>query len=248
MLTRRSVGRTLSARRIATAGLTTIVALTATTMTALPRTNTQFTGDFPVAADLAAGRIFRDERVTPAFYVQDVSSGVAVDGSSGDAFAGDGRYFLTRPWPMAFDGARYVEFDLNNPLPAGLGASNVAVALRLSGDAGTGSACIYGELRRASNGAVLASGGSPASPIGCTSGSSALVISLPLGALVPTTDVANDLRLRLYGRDSDGGALRIDQTSVSGETPYSTFTLYPVLTREAYDGQIELIRWSLAGP
>ena len=233
--------------RLLAGGLTAAAAFAALVMLGLPGTGALLTGDYPVANNIAASRIFRDERITPAFYVNDVSSGSAVNQSSGSAFASDSRYFLSRTWPAAFDAARYLEFDTNSPLPAGLSASNVTLNLRLASDAGTGSVCLYVELRRASTNALVSSHGSSGSPLGCTSATAYTTLNVSL-TLVTTTDVANDLRVRIYARDSALGAMRVDQASVSTDTPYVSSTLYPILSREVYSGQTELLRWGLAGP
>jgi hypothetical protein len=206
-----------------------------------------FTNANEANAVLAAARIFEGERVTPAFQVTDRSSGTAVDASSGSAFAADGRHVVTRAWPTAFAASRYIEADFSSPLPAGLSVTGATLGMRVASDAGTGSVCLYAELRRASDGATLSAHGSAASPLGCTSGTAALAISVPLPA-VTASSVANDLRLRVYARDSAAGALRVDQATISGATAYAAFSLYPLLTREAFDGQLEIIRWGLAGP
>jgi hypothetical protein len=200
----------------------------------------------PVDAQLSAARIFRDERVTPAFSVNDASSGTAVDRSSATAFGNDGLYFLTRAWPVAFDAARYLDLDLSSPLPAGLATQNVSLALRFSSDAGTGSVCIYVEIRRASTDALLSSHGSSGSPLACTSGTAVTTLNVSLAAVIDT-DTANDLRVRLYADDSAAGSIRVDEATVSGDASYASFTLYPILTREQFNGQQELLRWGLAG-
>jgi hypothetical protein len=238
---RRSYGLSLAALLMAG------VAMMGLDMVGLPRSGAVFADDYPVPADFAASRIFRDERTTTAFYVEDASSGSASDGSSANAFATDGRYFKSRTWPVAFDGARYLDLETNDPLPAGLSASNLVLNLRIASDAGTGSACVYLELQRASSGVPISSHGSSGSPLACTSGSAWTTISVSLGA-VSSTDVANDLRVRLFVRDSAAGALRVDQAAISGDTPYVSFTLYPILTRELYSGLTETLRWGLAGP
>lgn len=216
-------------------------------MIGLPATGALLTGDYPVVADIAASRIFLDERTTPAFQVSDQSGGSAADQSSDSAFASDARYFLSRTWPSSFDAARYVEFDTNSPLPAGLAVNNAMLSLRVASDAGTGSVCLYAELRRASTNALLSNHGSTTSPLGCTSGTAYSTLSASLSA-VTSTDTANDLRVRVFARDSALGALRVDQAAVTGDTPYTSFDLYPILSRELYGGQTELLRWELAGP
>jgi hypothetical protein len=227
--------------------LTASAALAAVVGLALPGTTAYFSNQQPAAANLGAGRIFRGNRDTYGWTVTDVSSGSSTDGTAGFAIASDSRYFSTVAWPSAFDSARYIELDLNSPLPAGLTLSSVTLSIRLAGDSGGASPCLYVELRRISTGGVLSSHGSSGSPLGCASGTSYTTLTPSLSA-VTDTDVGNDLRVRIYGRDAGAtGPMRLDQVVVSGSTAYSSFTLYPILTRDVHDGRTDLIRWGLAG-
>jgi hypothetical protein len=214
-------------------------------MVGLPSTGALFSATIPKAGTVGAAHIFRGERTTTAFAVSDVSSGSAVDRSSGNAFASDNRYFVSRPWATTFSSSRYLEVDLSSPLPGNLTVANGTASLRVASDTGSGGVCFYFELRRISTGAVLSTHGSSGSPLACTSGSTYSVLSVALSA-VSTTDIANDLRIRIYASDSASGALRLDRAAVVGDTPYSTFTIYPLLTRELYNGLTELIPWGLA--
>lgn len=240
-------GRTALTALVIAAIILTIAVVAAQVAIRLKETGALFTNQQPVGVGLGAARIFPGERVTTAFSVSDHSSGGATDGSSANAFGNDGRYFLTRVWPTSFASDRYIDLDLNSPLPLGLNAQTVATSIRLSSDAGTGTVCVYFELRRASTNALLSTHGSAGSPLACTSGATPSVLNVTLTA-VNTTDIANDLRLRMFGRDTASGAVRVDEGTVSGQTPYSSWTLYPILTRESYSGQLELLRWGLAGP
>lgn len=221
---------------------TGLVALLSAT---LPATTARFTSDRPATANIAAARIFRGERVTPAFAVTDVSSGIAVDGSSATGFD-DSRHLLTSAWPAAFSATRYLDIELNAPLPAAVTVSNGTLSLRLASDLGSGSMCVYAEIRRASNDALLSTAGSSASPLGCTSGANSMSLVISVAPAVASSDVANDLRLRLFARDSATGAMRLNEATVSGDTPYSTFKLYPVLTRDVDGSSIVVIPWGLA--
>ena len=241
--------RTRTAGVVALLGvLTATTALAAVVGLGLPGTAASFTDiEQPAAANIGAGRIFSDERDTYGWSVTDVSSGSITDGSAGFAFAYDSRYFTTVAWPAAFDSARYIELDFNSPLPAGLPVSSVSLSLRYAGDSGGAAPCVYVELRRISTGGVLSSHGSSGSPLGCASGTSYTSLTPSLSA-VTDTDVGNDLRVRIYGRDAGAtGPMRLDQVVVSGSTPYASFTLYPILTRDVHDGRTDLIRWGLAG-
>jgi hypothetical protein len=223
------------------------VAVGLATLAVLPWTQALFTAPQVVDGNVSTARIFRDERVTPAFGLADYSSGGAVDGSSSTAFAADGRYFSSRPWAASFESERYLELDFNSPLPAGLAASGAQVNVRLASDSAAATACYYVQLRRASDGALLSTHGSAGSPVACATGTTfqAATVNLPG---VSGTDALNDLRVRILAADSAAGAVRVDSVTISGTTPYAGFTLYPILTREAYAGSLELIRWGPAGP
>ena len=59
---------------------------------------------------------------------------------------------------------------------------------------------------------------------------------------------ANDLRVRVYARDSAAGAARFDVLTVSGSTPHASFTLYPLLSRDVNAADVQLIPWGLSVP
>ncbi len=227
--------------------ITAITALAAVVGLGLPGTTAFFSNQQPAAANLAAGRIFRGTRDTTAWTITDRSSGSSTDGSAGFAYSGDSRYFSTVAMPAAFDSGRYIELDLNSPLPATLTTSSVQLNLRFSGDSAGASVCFYLELRRISTGGLLSSHGSSGSPLGCATGTTYATLTPSLSA-VTGSDVGNDLRVRIYGRDAGaGGPVRLDLVTVTGSTPYSSFTLYPILTRDVHDGRTDVIRWALAG-
>jgi hypothetical protein len=228
------------------AALTAVVVVASVVMVALPWTGANFSNSVPVDADLGAARIFTGDRDTVAFSVTDTSSGSSTDGSNSYAFASDGRYYTSYAFGSSFDTGRYLELDLNSPLPAGLAVSSGQLSLRFSGASGGTSTCVYVEIRQASSGSLVSTHGSSGSPLGCSSGTSFTTVSPSLSA-VTTTDIVNDLRVRIYASDSAAGALRVDAVTVGGSSPYASFTLYPILTRDHPDGQNDLIRWGLAG-
>ena len=130
-----------------------------------------FTNVTPTSVTFAAGRVFPGVRTTSAFLVGDASGGGAeADRSSPFAIPGDGRTMATGAWGTTFAGGRYLEFDLGAPLPAVVGASAVTLDLTLSRASPSGTACLYVEVRRVSDDAVLATYGGPGSPLACLSG------------------------------------------------------------------------------
>jgi len=245
---RRRLLRTRGTGLVALMGvIVAVTALAAVVGLGLPGTTAFFSNQQPAAANLGVGRIYRGTRDTVAWTITDRSSGSATDGSAGFAYSGDSRYFTTVAFPAAFDSARYIELDMNSPLPATLTTSSVTLNLRLTGNSAGATVCVYVELRRISTGALLSSHGSSGSPLLCTSGTT-YSTSSPTLSVVTDTDVGNDLRVRIYGRDAGAtGAARLDLVTVSGSTPYASFTLFPILTRDVHDGRTDVIRWSLAG-
>jgi hypothetical protein len=93
----------------------------------------------------------------------------------------------------------------------------------------------------------LATYGSAGSPIGCTSGTSQASFTVSLPVVASTVD-ANDLRVRIYGRDSAAAASVLDQLTVSGTTPSAAFVLYPVRYTDAATSVANSSPWELQGP
>lgn len=214
---------------------------------AIQWTLASFTAQKPLPNELGSALIFRGERVTPPFSVSDHSSGSAVDGSSPLAYAGDGRYLVSRALPSAFAADRYLEFDLNGPLPGGLAITGGQLNLRFASDTAGATACYWVELRRASSSAVLSTHGSSGSPQACVTGTTFATGTISLGA-IDVSGTANDLRVRVYARDSAAGAARLDVLTVSGSTPHASFTLYPLLSRDVNAADVQLIPWGLSVP
>jgi hypothetical protein len=190
--------------------------------------------------------VFPDERVTPAFEVGDSSSGVQVESSSAFVASTDGLTTTTSSWSSAFAPDRYLEFDFNDSLASGIDISAATFDFTLA-SGGSGQACYYFEVRSISSGAVLGTYGSPGSPAGCVSGPSLTSFSTPVPA-VATTSVANDLRVRLFGRESGSAPVVIDLATVVGATAYQNFNLYPVMFRDAADTTQQVIPWGLQVP
>jgi hypothetical protein len=198
--------------------------------------------------EISAGRIFPGIRTTTAFAVRDASAGGSeADRSSPFAFAADGRTITTGAWDTAFASDRYLQFDLNAPLPAGLGASSVSFGFTFASASTSGTTCTYLEVRRISDNAILGTYGSTGTPLACVTGTALTSFGQSL-SVVATTDGANDLRIRLYGRDSAGVGSEIDEATVSGSTPYSSFTLYPVRYTDAATAAPVTVPWELQGP
>ena len=233
---------------LALAIVVTVVAalLMGTALLGLPGTLAIFTNQDPVDTDVVAGRIFPGDRDTPAFSVTDASGGSAADASSPLAFAGDGRTATTSAWATSFASDRYVDFDLNGPLPAGLGSVTADFRLRWASATSGSTSCYFFEVRRRSNNDVLQVVGSAGSPVGCVTGTTPSLTASSISA-VGTTDIANDLRIRVYGSDTVGGGSIVDMATVVGDDVLATFTLYPVRMVDVADSTSGEYGWGPAG-
>jgi hypothetical protein len=205
-----------------------------------------FTAHSEPEAAFGTKALFPGERVTPAFQIGDASGGSQVDRSSPFAVAADGLTATTSDWSSSFASGRYLEFDVNRSLAAGVAVTAATFDFRFA-SSGAGQACFYFEVRRISTGAVLGTHGSSGTPVGCVSGTTATSFSTAIAALT-TTSIANDLRIRVLGREAGSGAMVIDQAAISGSTAYQAFTLYPVMFRDAADTTPEVVPWGLALP
>jgi hypothetical protein len=163
---------------------------------------------------------------TPAFDVRDASAGGAeVNSTEQWAAAGDGLTFPTGAWATTF-GTKYIDYDMNSPLLAGSSVSGANFNFRFAAAAAGETACFYFEVRRISTGAVLATHGSTPTPAGCVTGTTQQTVSTVISE-VNTTDLANDVRIRVYGRESASKAMTVDMATVTASTGSTSFTLYP---------------------
>src|SRR6187455_2662922 len=94
--------RTAPPKLLGGVAVISILAIAAMVMAGVQLTSALFTNNQPANADLGAAAIFRDDRTTAGFSVNDVSSCSAVDGSYGPAFASDSRYLTTFALPTSF--------------------------------------------------------------------------------------------------------------------------------------------------
>jgi hypothetical protein len=232
-------------------GILSLAVVTAAGMLAatigLPGTAAVFTSEYPVSAIMDAGHVFPGERDTPPFSVTDVSSGTPLDASNPFAFEADGQSAATSTWAAAFAPDRYVEFVFNSPLPSGVGMASASFSFRFASLAPGATACFYFEVQRESTGDSVDVHGSDASPLDCVTGTSFATTTTALAGVANTT-IANDLRVRVYGRDSAAGPMAIDAVTISGDYGLATFTLYPIEVRDVADTTPGVTHWGPAGP
>jgi hypothetical protein len=169
---------------------------------------------------------------TSAWDLRDASIGAELNKSDEWAFDGDSRIAGTGNWTGSFDTARYLQFDYGSPLPAGLPTSSVDFNFRFAATSSQQSetACFYFEVRHASTGAVIATHGSSASPVGCVIGTTQTTFTTALPELT-TSDIADDVSVRVFIKNSRSNGVLGDLATVSGTSSAGTsaqqsFTLY----------------------
>jgi hypothetical protein len=196
-------------------------------------------------SSFTAKRIFPGVRSIGSNDIRDASAGGAEVNSS-DPFtaAADGRTTTTSNWSNVFAANRWIEYDLNGPLPPGLAVSSPQFEFRFAATAAARTTCFYFEVYRRSTSTLIGTHGSTGSPVGCVTGTTQTTFSTPIAEVTSTT-IANDLRVRVYGRDTASRGAVIDLATVTGSTPYSAFTLNETTYRDQADTTIATAIWSI---
>lgn len=191
-----------------------------------------------------AGRIFSGVRSSTPRSLTDASAGSTPVNVSDVLSYSDTLRKTTGNWNAAFSSTRYVELKYEAPLAAGRSISSAAFAFDYAAS-GAGTVCFYFEVRVASTSAVLATYGSSGAPIACNATTTISVTSTSI-PIVTTTDIANDLAVRVYANHSGSRPLVIDRATVTGSTPDQSFVLYEKSSTDASTGTPTTTPWSLA--
>jgi hypothetical protein len=197
------------------------------------------------ANTLQTGRIFSGARSSTPRTMTDASAGsTPVNVSDALSYAGDGRTLNTGSWASTFSSTRYYELTYEAPLAAGRPMSSASFEFDYAAN-GPGTVCFYFEVRVASTTTVLATYGSSGSPIACNATTTLQPTSTSI-PIVTTTDIANDLAIRVYGKHSGAKAMVIDKATVTGSSPDQSFVLYEQSSIDAADGSPATTPWSVA--
>lgn len=190
-------------------------------------------------------RIYSGVRSTAPFDLREATGTGETNLSMPLAFT-DPLRVSTGVWISSFSPARYFEFDFSSPLPGGLPISDARFNFTFAsaGGPGSGTACVKFDVLRVSDGAVLGTHGSDASPSGCTT-----TLFLALSILIPeinNSTLFNDLKIRVYGRESGNKAFSIDMATTTG-TALHAYTVYPDSWTDLSNGSTPITtRWSLS--
>ena len=191
-----------------------------------------------------AQKIFAGLRTTSALTVNDQANGTTTNASD-TIFAVNGGYSPTGNWQTTYSSSRYVLLDYMGTLPAGLAVTSPTLRFDVSAAAAGNTLCFYFDLVKTSTGTVVASHGSSATPVGCVTGTTITAYTTALPEIT-TTDIANDVTIKVYAKDSGSGAMRVDRAVLTGNTPYDAFTLYRSAVTDVTSGTPIAAPWSLA--
>jgi hypothetical protein len=183
---------------------------------------------------------------TSAWDGRDASAGTGgANQSDTSAFAEDTRSATSGAFATAFAAGRYIQYAFNNPLPAEGTVSSAAFNFNFAGTVGGETTCFYFDVRRISTGAVLATHGSAAAPVACTTTTSFKATSTALPE-VTTNAIADDLQVRVYATSSGSHPLNVDLATVSGTSSGMPFSLYEKSFVDSSTGTAaEAVPWSL---
>ena len=181
-------------------------------------------------------RIFPAVRSMSAWTIRDASGGGA-EATKDDALSyADGTTTTTgSAWATTFSATRYLELDFNSALPGGLSVSSPQLNFRMASTNNASTWCFYVEVYRASTATLIGTHGSAGTPYACNAGTTQTTTNISLPE-VSTTTIANDLRVRVYLNDSKTRQSATDMVTVTGSTPYSSFTEYEQVYRDRSGG------------
>ena len=184
-----------------------------------------FTASSAVAANsISAGVMFPQTVSTAAYYNYDAAAGSGETNTTSHITVADGNLWATHAWGSSFSGTRYIDFKYNSPLPTARTTTGVAFNVKFQSEyPGASLGCYYFEVRRASTSALLGTHGSSASPIACQDGTAFTTTSTALPE-VTSSDIADDLMIRIYGKEASFYGFKFDLATVSG-TADDAFTL-----------------------
>jgi hypothetical protein len=196
---------------------------------------------------VSSKRIFPGARSTSAWTVRDASGGGAETNADDPLTYADGTATTTSSWSTAFASTRYLEFDFNSARPAGVSVSTATFNFRMAANSAGDTACFYLEVYRVSTGALLATYGSSGSPVACNSTVVQTTYTQSIASAVTDTTILDDLRVRVYGKESGSRPMKVDMATVTGSDRYAGYTMYEKIYRDrAGGGAVTTTNWSVA--
>ena len=193
-------------------------------------------------ATLSTKRIFAGVRSAWPSDVRDASGGAAETNSSDVLSYADGLTATTKSWSSAFAATRFDDFDFSGGRPAAVPVTTATFNFTFAPSRSNDGACFYVEVRRASTNALLGTHGSSGSPSACSTGAT-VAATVSVSSEVTNTDIANDLRIRVYANNSTNRPLKIDLASVTITTPWFTTTLFEKRWDDEANAAAAVVLW-----
>lgn len=208
-------------------------------------TRAAFSATTATPATFEAKQVFPATRSWSAWDLRDSSSGTETDASDAEAFSTVTT--TTGRWSNAWTTARYLTYDMNDPLPAAVGVTGATFDFDFADSRNTAAdqVCFYFEVLRRSTGTVIGTHGSSASPVACEATRTIQTTSTAIPE-VTTSDIANDLRIRVFAMHTTSRAMTVGRVVVNGSTPAAAFTLYETSAVDAADATPATTPWEIS--
>ncbi|HEX6490103.1 MAG TPA: hypothetical protein VF002_01870 [Gaiellaceae bacterium] len=175
-------------------------------------------------ASLATKRIFPGVRSAWPWDIRDAAAGGAEVNATDPLAYSDSVLATTGNWTSTFSATRFDDFDFNAGLPGGISVTSAIFNFTFASSQANKNACFYIEVRRASTNTLLGTHGSSGTPSACANAGAQVAATVDISAEVTSTDIANDLRIRVYADQSSNKAINIDLATVTLTTPYMSST------------------------
>ena len=198
--------------------------------------------------NVSTKRIFPGPRIASAWDLRDASSGAEANNSDPLSYADGGTLIQTPSTAIASGTNRYLEYTFSSARAGGISVSTMQFNFRLAsaGGGNSGNGCFWFDVR--SGGSVLASHGSYAAPVGCSTGATQATFSTSIPE-VTSTDQVNGLVVRVYPWETGATTRKVivDTATVTGATPYTAaFTAYETQAVDDTSGTPSAVSWALA--
>ncbi len=194
-------------------------------------------------SSFSAKRVFPAQRTTYSWTIRDASGGGAETNADDPLSVGGDGLTLTNGtnWATTFSAAKYLEFDLDSHLPAGIAVSGVNFNFRILGVTTGDNICWYAATYVNSTNTLITDHGSGSAQ--CVSGAYAnQTVALPE---LTSTDQLNDLTVRIYVRDVTAARkTTIDLAKVTSTYLSTGATQYETTFRDNSGGGVTTV-WSL---
>jgi hypothetical protein len=189
-------------------------------------------------------RIFPGVRSAWPWDIRDASGGGAQVNASDPLSFSDGVTATTGKWSSSFSSTRFDDFDFNAGRPGGIPVSSATFNFTFASSQPAHNACFYLEVRRASTNTLLGTHGSSGSPSACANAGAQVAATVDISAEVTNTDIANDLRIRVYADQNGNKAITIELATVSITTPYVSATVFAERWDDEATGSPSVTLWA----